>query len=135
MNGRIWIACGALLAGAAVAAGAVGTHYLKETLKLPETDLQTYEIAVRYQFYHAVALVLVGVVAGRGDSRWLWAAGVAFLLGIGLFSGGLFAWLGTGIKFFVHVVPVGGLAWIVGWLLLAKGAWIRIPPAKSTRES
>ena len=123
MIGRFWICSGAVLAALAVAAGAVGTHFLKEGLKLPESDLATYEVAVRYHMTHALGLILVGVLVGRSDAKLLMAAGAALLLGIVLFSGGLYAWLFTGFKPFVHVVPLGGLAWIVGWLLLAAGAF------------
>ena len=122
MNDRFWIVNGALLAGAGVAAGAIGTHFLKETLHLPEAELQTYDVAVRYQMVHALALVFVGLLVARYESRWLNAAGCCFLAGIVLFSGGLYAWVFSGIKPFVHVVPVGGFSWIVGWLLLAAGA-------------
>jgi uncharacterized membrane protein YgdD (TMEM256/DUF423 family) len=122
MNGRFWIVSGAVLAAAAVSAGALGTHVLKETLKLPESELQTFDVAVRYQMIHALALILVGLLLNSHDVRLWRAAGAAFLLCIALFSGGIYLWLGTGIKPFVHVVPIGGLAWIVGWLLLAVGA-------------
>lgn len=124
MTGKIWIACGAVLASAAVAAGAVGTHVLKETVKLDPDALATYEVAVRYQMYHALGLILVGLIAARANSRLVAAAGFAFSLGILLFSGGVYAWLATGIKPFVQVVPIGGTAWIVGWLLLAAGALV-----------
>jgi uncharacterized membrane protein YgdD (TMEM256/DUF423 family) len=127
MVGRFWIACGALLAAVAVVAGAMGTHYLKETLHVAESELQTYDVAVRYQMFHSLALVLVGLLVGRANCRWFGAAGALFLVGIVLFSGGLYGWLLTGIKPLVHVVPVGGLAWIVGWPLLAWGA-IRAQP-------
>ena len=122
MSSRFWIATGALLAGIAVTAGAVGTHVLKETIKLPDSELATYEIAVRYQMYHSLALVLVGLIAAQRGSRLLSAAGVAFLLGIVLFSGGLYAWLASGSTPFIQVVPLGGLAWILGWLVLAAHA-------------
>jgi uncharacterized membrane protein YgdD (TMEM256/DUF423 family) len=122
MSSKFWIAAGAVLAAVAVTAGAVGTHVLKETLELPESDLETYDIAVRYQMYHALALLLVGSLAARQPSRWLSAAAALFLLGIVLFSGGLYAWLASGVTMFVQVVPLGGFAWIVGWLVLALGA-------------
>ncbi|MEX2114219.1 MAG: DUF423 domain-containing protein [Pirellulales bacterium] len=122
MAGKYWIAIGAVSASVAVAAGAIGTHVLKESLKLPESDLATYDIAVRYQMLHSLGLMLVGLLAARGASRWLTAAGVAFLLGIVLFSGGIYAWLATDVTTFIHVVPVGGSAWILGWLLVAGGA-------------
>ena len=122
MTGRFWIALGAFLAGTAVAAGAVGAHVLEETYELPAEQLQTYETAVRYQMYHALGLLVVGLVAARRRSVWATAAGCAFLIGIILFSGGLYAWLWSGESLFVRVVPIGGLAWIIGWLLLVGAA-------------
>lgn len=122
MTGNRWIACGAVLASMAVTAGAVGTHVLKETVKLDPAALETYEVAVRYQMVHALGLIVVGLVAARASTWLVPAAGVAFGLGILLFSGGIYAWLATGIKPFVHVVPIGGTVWIIGWLLLAAGA-------------
>ena len=124
MSGRFWITSGALLAAIAVAAGAVGTHVLKERLQLADSELQTYEVAVRYQMYHALGLVLVGILIHWHSSRWLTAAGVAFLLGIVLFSGGIYARLLAGFQPSVPIVPTGGMAWIVGWLLLAVGAFV-----------
>jgi uncharacterized membrane protein YgdD (TMEM256/DUF423 family) len=128
MSGRFWISLGAVSAGLAVVAGAVGTHVLREVVHTSDADLQLYEVAVRYQMYHSIALVLVGLVAGRADSRWLSAAGIALALGILLFSGGLYARVLMGVHGAVHVVPFGGFAWIAGWLLLAIGA-LRRPSA------
>ena len=132
MSNRFWLVSGALLAGAAVVAGAIGTHFLEETLKLPGDKLQTYQVAVRFQMYHALALLVVGILATLGRSRWLSAAGTAFLLGIVLFSGGIYAWLATDIKPFVHVVPVGGMAWTLGWLMFAIGmlSWRQDPAVR-----
>jgi uncharacterized membrane protein YgdD (TMEM256/DUF423 family) len=132
VSNRFWLVSGALLAGAAVVAGAIGTHFLEETLELPADKLQTYEVAVRFQMYHALALLVVGILATLGRSRWLSAAGAAFLLGIVLFSGGIYAWLATDIKPFVHVVPVGGMAWTLGWLMFAIGmlGWRQDPPGR-----
>lgn len=128
MFDRTWIAIGAVLAAAAVGAGAIGTHFLKETLELPQRELDTYDVAVRYQMVHAIGLIIVGALLIGRRSRWLNAAAACFAAGILLFSGGLYAWLFTGITTFVHVVPVGGMAWIVGWLLLAIGAMSRREP-------
>jgi uncharacterized membrane protein YgdD (TMEM256/DUF423 family) len=122
MRGNVWIACGAVLASIAVAAGAVGSHVLKDLVQLDAEKLATYEIAVRYQMYHALALILTGIVAPRGATWLVPAAGATFGLGIVLFSGGIYAWLATGLAPFVAVVPAGGIAWILGWLLLAAGA-------------
>ena len=122
MVGKFWVVSGAILAGAAVAAGAIGTHFLKQTLHMPQGELETYDVAVRYQMAHALALILVGLLSPRQPSRWTRAAGGAFLFGIIVFSGGLYAWLFTGLRPFVLVVPLGGFAWILGWISLAVGA-------------
>ena len=120
MSGNMWIACGAMLASIAVAAGAIGSHVLKD--KLEPAALETYETAVRYQMYHALGLIVVGMLVFRGGHGLLTAAGILFFLGTLLFSGGIYAWLATAQKPFVMVVPIGGSAWILAWLLLAAGA-------------
>lgn len=118
---KYWLMLGALVAGAAVAAGALGAHALEK--RLDEHQLKTFETAVRYQFFHALGLIAVGLLAAQWpDGRWTWAGGL-FSLGIVLFSGGLYAWLGTGIRPFVHIVPVGGTCWILGWIALAVAAF------------
>jgi uncharacterized membrane protein YgdD (TMEM256/DUF423 family) len=128
MKGKVWITSGALLAAVAVTAGAVGTHVLKEIVKLDAPALETYDVAVRYQMFHALGMILVGLLAARGTTRLVPAAGIAFGLGILLFSGGIYAWLATDMKPFVQVVPIGGMAWIIGWLLLAVGALVARTP-------
>ncbi len=122
MNAKLWIAIGALLAGIGVGAGAVGTHVLKEQWHVVPEVLETYDVAVRFQMYHALALVVIGLLIGHRPSRWFTAAAVLHLAGIVLFSGGIYGWLATGIKPLIHVVPIGGMCWIVGWLVLAIGA-------------
>jgi len=109
------------LASAAVAAGAIGTHVLKETIKLEAPALETFETAVRYQMYHALGLILVGLLILRQPHGLLTLAGAAFLFGIVLFSGGIYAWLATAQRPFIMVVPIGGSAWILGWLVFAAG--------------
>ncbi len=116
----IFITFGAVLAALAVGLGAIGGHALKGQLSADQ--LATYHTAVQYQMYHAVGLVLVGLLGLYHHSRWFDAAGWAMLLGIVLFSGLLYAWLATGRRFFVYPVPVGGVAFIIGWALLAVGA-------------
>ncbi|HEX3725098.1 MAG TPA: DUF423 domain-containing protein [Pirellulales bacterium] len=120
MAGRFWIACGAISAAIAVGAGAIGAHLLKASLS--EAELQTFEVAVRYQMFHALGLVAIGLLVGRANPRWLMAAGIALALGTVLFSGGIYGWLLTGFKPLIHIVPLGGMAWIVGWLLVAWSA-------------
>jgi uncharacterized membrane protein YgdD (TMEM256/DUF423 family) len=116
----LFIFLGGLLAALAVGLGAIGAHALKAQLT-PE-QLETYHTAVHYQMSHAIGLVLVGLLGLYHRSRFFDAAGWAMLVGIVLFSGLLFAWLATGRKFFVYPVPVGGVSFIIGWLMLAIGA-------------
>lgn len=124
MKGKGWVALGAFLAATAVSAGAIGAHVLKEVVKLEASALETYDVAVRYQMYHALGLIAVGLLAAQARSRLVAAAGVLFILGIVLFSGGIYAWLATQMRPFVQVVPIGGTAWIIGWLVLAAGALV-----------
>ena len=112
---------GALLAALAVGLGALGAHALKAQLSAEQ--LTTYQTAVQYQMYHALGLVLVGLLGMSHRSPWLDGAGWAMLIGIFLFSGFLYGWLATGLRFFVYPVPVGGVAFILGWLALAVGAF------------
>jgi uncharacterized membrane protein YgdD (TMEM256/DUF423 family) len=111
---------GGLLAAVAVGLGAIGAHALKA--QLTAEQLETYQTAVHYQMIHAIGLILVGLLGFCQRSRLFDVAGWAMLVGIILFSGFLFAWLATGRRFFVYPVPVGGVAFIVGWLMLAIGA-------------
>jgi uncharacterized membrane protein YgdD (TMEM256/DUF423 family) len=121
MQTSLFIFLGSLLAALAVGLGAMGAHALKA--KLIPQQLETFHTAVQYQMIHAVGLVLVGLLILHGPNRLFDFAGWAMLVGILLFSGSLYAWLATGIRFLVHIVPIGGMAFIVGWLLLAIGAW------------
>jgi uncharacterized membrane protein YgdD (TMEM256/DUF423 family) len=111
---------GALLAALAVGLGAMGAHALKDHLSAEQ--LATYHTAVQYQMYHAIGLVLTGLLATRRRSQWFEGAAWAMLGGIALFSGCLYAWLASGRTVFVHLVPVGGVAFMVGWVLMAIGA-------------
>lgn len=115
-SGRSWIVLGGLFGGLAVITGAFGAHGLEKVLTADQ--LETYEVAVRYQMYHALALVLVGLLAQR-SSRLLSLAGSMFVLGILLFSGLLYALVFTGLTKLGMIVPLGGLAFIAGWILLA----------------
>jgi uncharacterized membrane protein YgdD (TMEM256/DUF423 family) len=118
----------------AVAAGAFGAHGLKE--KLAPEMLAVYETGCRYQMYHALALVLVGLLARQGASgpRALAGAGAAFLAGILLFSGSLYALALTGERWLGAVTPFGGLFFLLGWLLFLRAAWGRgsRPPVPET---
>jgi uncharacterized membrane protein YgdD (TMEM256/DUF423 family) len=114
-----WIAVGALNAVIAIAAGAFGAHGLRDRLDV--RALEIFEIGARYHMYHALALVLVGVIATRGAQT----AGRLFQAGIVLFSGSLYAIALTGIERIGAITPIGGLAFLVGWLWLTWTTWRR----------
>ena len=111
-------AAGAWSAGTAVALGAFGAHGLRGILS-PEM-LAVYETGVRYQMYHALALVaagLAGLLARNRDRRLLLGASWAFGCGTLLFSGSLYAMALGGLRALGAVTPAGGLAFIAGWVL------------------
>ena len=115
-----WVALGAVLAGLAVAAGAFGAHALRT--QLSPAELATFETAARYQMYHALALVAVGLLEQRAN-RLLTMAGWAFLAGIVLFSGSLYGLALTGIRGLGAITPLGGLGFLAGWGLVAWTAF------------
>lgn len=117
---RILIAAGAIGAALSVMLGAFGAHALKS--RLPPEILATFQTGVQYQFYHALGLILIGIIAQfTRASAILTAAGGLMLAGILLFSGSLYVICLTGLRGFGLVTPVGGVAFIAAWLLLAVG--------------
>ena len=116
-----WIALGALNAAIAVAAGAFAAHGLRE--RLDARSLEVFETGARYQMYHAFAILIAGLLAtsvrGAQTAAWL------FQIGIVLFSGSLYALALTGVKGLGAVTPLGGLAFLAGWLWLSWTAWAR----------
>lgn len=107
-----------------VGLGAFGAHGLRSRLS-PEM-LAVFETAVRYQMYHALALMLTAAAIGRvGDARLLVVAGWFFVAGILLFSGSLYALALTGVSMLGAITPIGGLAFLVGWACLALFAAAR----------
>ena len=110
----------------AVIIGAFGAHALKE--KLGPDQLQVFETGVKYQFYHALALLMVGILFGKIENSNLNYAGIFFILGIVFFSGSLYL-LSTlsitgldGIKKILGpITPLGGLFFILGWISLCVG--------------
>jgi uncharacterized membrane protein YgdD (TMEM256/DUF423 family) len=109
---------GALLAAIAVIGGAFGAHFLKT--KLSVESLQTFETGIRYQFYHALALLAAGIVYKEFPGKPVKWAGNLFIGGIILFSGSLYTLCAApSMKWLGPVTPLGGLCFISGWLLLA----------------
>lgn len=116
-----FLTLGALSGFLAVAFGAFGAHGLRERLT-PEM-LSVFEIGVRYQMYHALALVGVALAAERWPSGSLQAAGWCFVAGTLIFSGSLYVLTLTGQRWLGAVTPLGGVAFLAGWALLAWAAW------------
>jgi uncharacterized membrane protein YgdD (TMEM256/DUF423 family) len=112
-----WLSTGALLAAAAVGLGAFGAHGLRS--RVTADLLAVFETAARYHLIHALAIVAVAWVAERYPGACATAAGWLFLAGIVLFSGSLYALVLTGVRGLGAVTPLGGLAFIAGWILLA----------------
>ena len=119
MTARLLLQLAALLGGLGVAIGAFGAHALHDAL-VRAGRLDTFETAVRYQFYHVLALLAIGALwaarpdlAALGTTGWLWLGGIL------VFSGSLYALCFTGITKLGAVAPVGGLLLLAGWLSLA----------------
>jgi uncharacterized membrane protein YgdD (TMEM256/DUF423 family) len=120
MIGSTALVLGALSGLISVAAGAFGAHALRGRLT-PEL-LATFETAARYQMYHALALLAVGLSARGASPLWAWS-GWLFVAGTVLFSGSLYALALTGVRWLGAITPLGGLCFLGGWALLALAAW------------
>lgn len=117
---RLFVTLGAASACIAVGAGAFGAHALRTRLS-PDL-LAVFETGARYQMYHALALVLVGLLVTRwpgGTTVW---AGWLFLAGTVLFSGSLYLLALSGMRWLGAITPLGGVAFLAGWLCLALAA-------------
>jgi uncharacterized membrane protein YgdD (TMEM256/DUF423 family) len=114
---RTFLLAGALAGFVGVAFGAFGAHGLRGRLS-PEM-LAVFETGVRYQMYHALALMLVAAAAARIESRLVSAAGWLFVTGIVLFSGSLYLLAVTGITVLGAITPIGGVAFLAAWACLA----------------
>jgi len=119
---RVFIAIGAVSGCLAVAAGAFGAHSLRARLGAEMLDV--FQTGVTYQMYHALALIGVGILLARFSSvgsPWLTVSGWLFLAGSILFSGSLYLLALSGTPWLGAITPLGGVAFLVGWLALAIG--------------
>jgi uncharacterized membrane protein YgdD (TMEM256/DUF423 family) len=118
---RIFLAIASALGGISVVLGAFASHALKD--KLSQRALEIWETGTKYQMYHALALILVALLISRfPDSTLLVVAGYAFVAGVTIFSGSLYALSLSGIKWLGAITPLGGAAFIIGWACLAVAA-------------
>jgi uncharacterized membrane protein YgdD (TMEM256/DUF423 family) len=119
---RIFITLGAINAFLCVAFGAFGAHGLKQRLAVDM--LAVYQTGVQYHFYHALGLIAVGLVLLHFPASKLVAlSGWLMLAGIALFSVSLYVLSLTGIRGLGAITPLGGVAFLSGWALLAYGVW------------
>ncbi len=116
---RTFVTIGAVLALVAVALGAFAAHGLEG--RVDEAGLRAFETGVRYQMYHALALLWIG----WGVVRWPAIAPGAWLLVVGtfLFSGSLYLLVGGGVRAVGMVTPLGGLSLLAGWAVVIRGVW------------
>lgn len=119
---RLLIVFAAVSGFMAVVLGAFGAHYLKN--RLEPAALSAFETAVMYQMFHTLALLLFAMLVARfpEESLFRWAA-YALITGIILFSGSLYGLSIAGYKFLGPVTPLGGLAFLTGWLLMGVAAF------------
>ncbi|SHH35959.1 DUF423 domain-containing protein [Ferrimonas marina] len=119
---RLYAMIAAASALLATILGAYGAHGLPG--RVSASLLESFQTAVQYQFFHALALFGVALaLRGRGGERWLQGAGACFIVGSLGFSGSIYALVLVGNKFFGPITPMGGMTLMIGWALLMVGAW------------
>ena len=122
---KTFLVAGAILGGLAVCLGAFAAHALKRIVD--ETTVNVFHTGVEYQFYHALALLGVGILAGQFPGAWMGRAGWCFVIGTVLFSGSLYAMTlvkamgGASIGPAGIITPIGGLFFIAGWVCMLIG--------------
>ncbi len=121
MADKLFLGMGSIAAALAVGLGAFGAHGLKARLS-PEM-MAIFQTAVQYHFVHALGLLVVGLASARAPgSPWFAASGWSLVAGLALFSGSLYVLALTEQRWLGAVTPLGGLAFIAGWVLLAVAA-------------
>ena len=111
-----WIIIGSVMAALAVSIGAFGAHGLKS--KVSSEDLVIFETGVRYQMYHSLGLILIGILGFHFPSNIIQLPAALFIIGIIIFSGTLYLIPLTGLRWFGAITPIGGTALIAGWVVL-----------------
>lgn len=119
---KVYLIAGAVLGGLGVILGAFGAHGLKQLV--PQETVAAYQTGVQYQMYHAFALMFVGILSQRITTNLLSYAGISFIIGVLLFSGSLYvlasmkAMNKVGVSGIGIITPIGGLFFVLGWVLL-----------------
>ena len=118
---RLFLLLGSLFGFTGVLLGAFAAHGLRG--RLTDEMLNVFEVGVRYQIYHALALLVVSLAWSRWPRGEFSAAGWLFVFGTVVFSGSLYALSLSGVRWLGAVTPIGGLAFLLGWLSMAWAAW------------
>lgn len=118
---RFFFISASFLAFLSVALGAFASHALKNRISVEMLNI--FEVGVRYQMYHALALFAVVWAMHHWQNTVFMLSGIFFLAGIILFSGSLYILTLTGIRWFGMITPLGGLCFLLGWFFLALNAW------------
>lgn len=119
---KLFLLTGSALGALTVMIGAFGAHALKSMLERTGR-LETFETAVKYQFYHVLALLVLGLLMSRFDHKLLNYAGYSFITGVFIFSGSLYILCLTNVGKWGAVTPIGGLFLIAGWVMLFLGIY------------
>lgn len=117
---KLFLLTGSAFGALSVMIGAFGAHALKNSLE-NTGRFETFETAVKYQFYHVLALLLVGLLMTKFDHKFLNYAGYSFIIGTIIFSGSLYILCLTNVGKWGAVTPIGGVFLIAGWALLFMG--------------
>lgn len=128
MMERVFVLSAAVLGFLGVAAGAFGAHGLQD--RISAEMLAIWNTAAHYQLIHAVALLGVAWATSRFATRWATVAGWLFLVGVMIFSGSLYLLAITSLRWLGAITPIGGVAFLLGWLALAIAAVKTSIPAK-----
>lgn len=129
MTFRTLFITGSIFMALAVALGAFGAHIVQNQLTPEMYDV--YQTAVEYHFYHSLGILTLGaVMLHTAPSKWLRWSGISLFTGILVFSGSLYIYTLTGARWLGMITPLGGVAFIVGWVFLAVGIWktVETPP-------
>lgn len=119
---KLFLILGAIAMALAVMLGAFGAHGLKS--RLSQEMLDIFETGVSYHFYHAIGLLILGIIARYlPDSSLLHWSGWLMVAGILVFSGSLYLLSSSGIRWLGAITPIGGLCFIASWILLAIAVW------------
>tara|TARA_B110000438_G_scaffold37734_1_gene37484 strand:- start:39 stop:407 length:369 start_codon:yes stop_codon:yes gene_type:complete len=114
---KTWIVFGSILTGLAILLGAFGAHALKS--RISPQDLAIFETGIRYHIYHSIGLILIGILGFYFPHNLIDIPAKLFLLGISIFSGSLYLLVLTNTRWLGAITPIGGICYMIGWLLLA----------------